>query len=211
MWDWFARDEQATGAPPAAEETARPASSTSPTALAAVARIMAATCPEAVLQLPVDQPPPPAMIKRAYKAACLEVHPDRCQAPGAEDAFKRVAAAYDALANGGPWERLTVAQQPSGGHGSRSRHRNRPPGSTSGARWGHGASAHRGNKPPNWNNLEPQKPTHRKGANLPKKAGLPPRPSSPAKAPKVWSAMPPGEAPRPQPRLDPSVANPMEA
>lgn len=222
MFDWFAPpplEEYATGAPPADhEETARPTMSGSisshsrasdgPSAesLAAVARIMAATNPRVVLRLPADQTPPPAMIKRAYKAACLEVHPDRCRAPGAEDAFKRVGAAFDALVKGGPWESATIAKQAPGrshrGYGKGRHGKGSAP-----KYWDAPKAAPRGQKPANLYGHEPEKPTFRKGVpHLPKKAGPPPRPSP---------AIPPQPPPRPtsavsaQPKLD-AYVDPME-
>ena len=222
MFDWFAPpplEEHATGAPPVDhEETARPTMSGSisshsrpsdgPSAesLAAVARIMAATNPRVVLRLPADQTPPPAMIKRAYKAACLEVHPDRCRAPGAEDAFKRVGAAFDALVKGGPWESATIAKQAPGrshrGYGKGRHGKGSAP-----KYWDAPKAAPRGQKPANLYGHEPEKPTFRKGVpHLPKKAGPPPRPSP---------AIPPQPPPRPtsavsaQPKLD-AYVDPME-
>lgn len=172
--------------------------------LETIEKVMHAATPHTVLRLPPDQTPPPAQIKRVYRQLCLELHPDRCHVERAEEAFKRVQAAYEALTNGGPWEKIVVAAQPAGSQPSRKGRR--PPGSTSGARWGHGAAAPRGQKPTNIY-CEPEKTTHRKGpsTSLPKKAGLPSRPkatsASPSGAPKVYASFgfaddTPGEAAR---------------
>jgi hypothetical protein len=67
------------------------------TAAASVARIMEAADWRAVLRLPADRRLTSASIKQAWKAVSFEVHPDRCKAPGAEDAFKRAGEARDAL------------------------------------------------------------------------------------------------------------------
>ena len=193
----------------------------------AVEHALIAAEPCEVLRLPAGQTPPSDMIKRAYKERCLELHPDRNAARGAEDAFKRLQAAYDALLNGGQWERVAVVK-PREHSSSHSRRGKRPPGSTSGARWGHGAAAHRGQKPANWNHLDPQKPSARKGpsSNLPRKAAVPSRATSAAKrgggggggggrgsaggggsGAKIWAAMPPGETPHARP----PPMGPMEA
>ena len=42
----------------------------------------------------------PAACKKAYRRLALRLHPDKCQAPHAEEAFKRVSAAYAALQDG---------------------------------------------------------------------------------------------------------------
>jgi hypothetical protein len=69
-------------------------------AAASVARIMEAGAADwrAVLRLPADRRLTSASIKQAWKAVSFEVHPDRCKAPGAEDAFMRAGEARDALA-----------------------------------------------------------------------------------------------------------------
>lgn len=40
------------------------------------------------------EPTSPARLKKAYKKLCLDLHPDRCHARGAEAAFKRLQEAY---------------------------------------------------------------------------------------------------------------------
>ena len=67
------------------------------TAVASVARIMEAADWWAVLRLPADRRLTSASIEKAWKAVKIEVHPDQCKAPGAEDAFKRAGEARDAL------------------------------------------------------------------------------------------------------------------
>jgi len=68
-------------------------------AAASVARIMEAGAADwrAVLRLPADRRLTSASIEKAWKAVKIEVHPDQCKAPGAEDAFKRAGEARDAL------------------------------------------------------------------------------------------------------------------
>mmetsp|Transcript_8528 Transcript_8528/g.17298 ORF Transcript_8528/g.17298 Transcript_8528/m.17298 type:complete len:281 (-) Transcript_8528:71-913(-) len=85
-----------------------------------------------------------AALKKAYHQRCLLLHPDRCKAHGAEDAFKRVQHAYSVLNGRGEESTPVKAQQPPA---HRSRRGKPPPGTTSGARWGHGQAAHRGGKP----------------------------------------------------------------
>ena len=64
----------------------------------AVARIMnAGEDWRAVLRLPADERLTENIIERALKAVRVEVHSDRCHAPGADDAFKRAGQARDAL------------------------------------------------------------------------------------------------------------------
>ena len=41
-----------------------------------------------------------AACKKAYRRLALRLHPDKCRAPHAEEAFKRVSAAYAALQDG---------------------------------------------------------------------------------------------------------------
>jgi curved DNA-binding protein CbpA len=53
---------------------------------------------KAMLRLPVDRRLTSDSIQQAWKAVSVEAHPDRCHAPGAEDAFMRAGEARDALA-----------------------------------------------------------------------------------------------------------------
>ena len=68
-------------------------------AAATIAKILRATndCDVLNLARPAAGQLGESALKKAYKARCMEVHPDRCHARGAEDAFKRVQAAYAAL------------------------------------------------------------------------------------------------------------------
>jgi len=49
--------------------------------------------------LGVDKQADEAAIKKAYKRLALQLHPDKCQESGAEDAFKKVAEAVEVLGN----------------------------------------------------------------------------------------------------------------
>jgi len=49
--------------------------------------------------LGVDKQADEASIKKAYKRLALQLHPDKCQESGAEDAFKKVAEAVEVLGN----------------------------------------------------------------------------------------------------------------
>jgi len=49
--------------------------------------------------LGVDKQADEATIKKAYKRLALQLHPDKCQEPGAEEAFKKVAEAVEVLGN----------------------------------------------------------------------------------------------------------------
>ena len=65
-------------------------------ALAVVTRTLQASDDYAVLGLSrpsAGEPTSPARLKKAYKKLCLDLHPDRCHARGAEAAFKRLQAA----------------------------------------------------------------------------------------------------------------------
>lgn len=61
----------------------------------AVKRTLSASDDCGVLGL--QQPVSPTRLKKAYKRLCMELHPDRCRARGAEEAFKRLQEAYAAL------------------------------------------------------------------------------------------------------------------
>ena len=65
---------------------------------AAIERALAAA--DAYEALGVERGASPAACKKAYRRLALRLHPDKCQAPHAEEAFKRVSAAYAALQDG---------------------------------------------------------------------------------------------------------------
>ncbi len=65
---------------------------------AAIERALAAA--DAYEALGVERGASPAACKKAYRKLALRLHPDKCQAPHAEEAFKRVSAAYAALQDG---------------------------------------------------------------------------------------------------------------
>ena len=65
---------------------------------AAIERALAAD--DAYGALGVERGASPAACKKAYRKLALRLHPDKCQAPHAEEAFKRVSAAYAALQDG---------------------------------------------------------------------------------------------------------------
>ena len=65
---------------------------------AAIERALAAD--DAYGALGVERGASPAACKKAYRKLALRLHPDKCQAPNAEEAFKRVSAAYAALQDG---------------------------------------------------------------------------------------------------------------
>ena len=65
---------------------------------AAIERALAAA--DAYEALGVERGASPAACKKAYRKLALRLHPDKCQAPNAEEAFKRVSAAYAALQDG---------------------------------------------------------------------------------------------------------------
>ena len=50
--------------------------------------------------LGVDRDADADALKKAYRLLALRLHPDKCRAPHAEEAFKRVSAAYAALQDG---------------------------------------------------------------------------------------------------------------
>jgi hypothetical protein len=95
--------------------------------ITAVAAVLAATDPPTTLGLPAGSSCPEAELKRAYKARCFDVHPDRCAVPGAEEAFKAVQEAFATLSGDGGCRRTAPAH--------RSAH---PP---------HGKSGRRGKRP----------------------------------------------------------------
>ena len=65
---------------------------------AAIERALAAA--DAYEALGVERGASRAACKKAYRRLALRLHPDKCQAPHAEEAFKRVSAAYAALQDG---------------------------------------------------------------------------------------------------------------
>ena len=125
--------------------------------------------------LGVTEPISPTRLKKAYRRLCLELHPDRCQARRAEEAFKRVQEAYAAL---NPSEvrssAARAAAKRAGRRQAERRQQERDRGWTSrGIDPRYGAPATRGRRP---THLEP--PTMRaNGKAFAPKAGPPPRPS----------------------------------
>ena len=65
---------------------------------AAIARVLAAA--DAYEALGVESGASQAQCKKAYRRLALRLHPDKCQLPNAEEAFKRVSAAYAGLQDG---------------------------------------------------------------------------------------------------------------
>ncbi|EJD35700.1 DnaJ-domain-containing protein [Auricularia subglabra TFB-10046 SS5] len=63
--------------------------------------------------LEVDEHTNDAEIKRSFKLLALQLHPDKNGAPGAEEAFKLVAEAYEVLSN--PQERASYDNERRGG------------------------------------------------------------------------------------------------
>ena len=86
------------------ERAAAPAAAPAPPPTAppevaeAIARVLAAA--DAYEALGVERGASQAACKKAYRRLALRLHPDKCQAPNAEEAFKRVSAAYAALQDG---------------------------------------------------------------------------------------------------------------
>ena len=86
------------------ERAAAPAAAPAPPPTAppevaeAIARVLAAA--DAYEALGVERGASQAACKKAYRRLALRLHPDKCQAPHAEEAFKRVSAAYAALQDG---------------------------------------------------------------------------------------------------------------
>ena len=164
---------------------------------AAVNRTLKAKDHHAVLG--VAEPISPTRLKKAYRRLCLQLHPDRCQAPRAEEAFKRVQEAFAALDQNGPRSSAARAQaKRTERKQAEHRQRDRDRGWTSrGIDPRYGAPATRGRRP---GHLEP--PTKRangKTAFAPK-AGPPPRPSSRG-----------GASHRPSTQASPPPMGPMEA
>ena len=86
------------------ERAAAPAAAPAPPPTAppevaeAIERALAAA--DACEALGVERGASQAACKKAYRRLALRLHPDKCQAPHAEEAFKRVSAAYAALQDG---------------------------------------------------------------------------------------------------------------
>jgi hypothetical protein len=122
----------------------------------------------------------PARLKKAYRRMCLELHPDRCHARGAVEAFQRVQQAYHALeADGGATRSVSARrearrQKSHEQQAAASRQRAKDRTWTSrGMDPRYGAPAPRGRTAPH---LEPQ-PRRRANGRVvpPPKAGPPPR------------------------------------
>ena len=64
----------------------------------AIARVLAAA--DAYEALGVDRGASRAQCKKAHRRLALKLHPDKCQLSNAEEAFKRVSAAYAGLQDG---------------------------------------------------------------------------------------------------------------
>lgn len=69
-----------------------------PGVAAAIARTLAAE--DAYGALGVARGASPTECKKAYRRLALKLHPDKCRAPDAAEAFKRVSAAYAAVKDG---------------------------------------------------------------------------------------------------------------
>lgn len=82
----------------AAEGPSRPrgASSSDPVALE-LRRIMACRSTDYYVILAVSRDADEAALKRAYRKLALQLHPDKCSLRGADEAFKRVSAAFAIL------------------------------------------------------------------------------------------------------------------
>lgn len=145
-------------------------------ALAAVTKVLRANDACAILGVSSDASP--TRLKKAYKRACLELHPDRCHAAGAEEAFKKVQEAFANLDPNAP-----KAKKISKRRHAEQEQRERDRGWTSrGVDPRSGAPATRGRKPTHLD--PPVKRANGKTAYKPK-AGPPPSPpraSTPSKA-----------------------------
>ena len=85
-------------AAPAAAPTAAPPPTAPPEVAEAIARVLAAA--DAYEALGVESGASRAACKKAYRRLALRLHPDKCQLSNAEEAFKRVSAAYAGLQDG---------------------------------------------------------------------------------------------------------------
>ena len=77
---------------------AAPPPTAPPEVAEAIARVLAAD--DAYEALGVESGASRAACKKAYRRLALRLHPDKCQLSNAEEAFKRVSAAYAALQDG---------------------------------------------------------------------------------------------------------------
>lgn len=77
--------------------TTRGASSCSQEQVAGVRRILSLTSYYEVLQ--IDKSATDDQIKKAYRKLALRFHPDKCKAPQAEDAFKKISKAFQCLSD----------------------------------------------------------------------------------------------------------------
>lgn len=82
-------------APGQTASTAGPEAARLCAAEAEVGRVLGALTDADALGLPPH--PPPDAVRRAYRALAKQLHPDKCGAEGATDAFQRVARAYQRL------------------------------------------------------------------------------------------------------------------
>ena len=85
-------------APRAPAPAAAPPPAAPPEIAEAIARVLAAD--DAYEALGVARGASRAACKKAYRRLALRLHPDKCGAPRAEEAFKRVSAAYAGLQDG---------------------------------------------------------------------------------------------------------------
>ena len=81
-----------------AAAAAAPTPAAPPEVAEAIARVLAAD--DAYEALGVARGASQACCKKAYRRLALRLHPDKCQLSNAEEAFKRVSAAYAALQDG---------------------------------------------------------------------------------------------------------------
>ena len=81
-----------------AAAAAAPTPAAPPGVAEAIARVLAAA--DAYEALGVESGASQAQCKKAYRRLALKLHPDKCRAPRAEEAFKRVSAAYAGLQDG---------------------------------------------------------------------------------------------------------------
>merc|ERR1719428_2570698 len=65
-------------------------------AIAAISAVLQAEDHFETLQLPVTGAHP-ATVRRQYLRLALLIHPDKCSAKGADEAFKRLSAAFEVL------------------------------------------------------------------------------------------------------------------